>query len=148
MNKDAILATLIGLMLGLAIAGTFIFGPSLVKTFPKLKLPTISLPKPTPQTAPQPTSAPEEFGVTITAPLPEAIEPKEDVVVSGMTQAGATVVIGGPLDEDVVTAGDDGAYAGQVKLSEGKNEIVVTAYGGEGKQAQTAVTLYFTEENF
>lgn len=148
MNKDAILATLIGLALGLLIAGTFIFGPGLVKALPTIKLPTITLPKTAPKTTPAPSPMPQDFTVTITAPLPDAIEPKEDVVVSGATQAGATVVIAGPMDEDVVIAGTDGAYAGKVTAVEGKNEITVTAYGEGGKQAQSTVTIYYTEEEF
>lgn len=138
MNKDAILATLIGLILGLTITAVFIFGPNLVKSLPK------TAPKPTPQSA----ILLKAFGVTITAPLPEAVEPKKDIVVSGVTEAGATVVIQGPIDDDVVTAGVDGAYAGKVTASEGKNDITVTAYGSKGQQAQSAVTIYFTEENF
>lgn len=148
MNKDAILATIIGLVLGLTIAGTFIFGPSLIKALPRLTLPTISLPKSTPKATPQPTAEPKEFTVTINAPLPDTVEPKQDVVVSGTTQAGATVVIAGALDEDVVTAGEGGAYAGKITAVEGKNDITVTSYGNEGKQAQAAVTIYFTEESF
>ncbi len=148
MNKDALLATLIGLALGLVIAGTFIFGPGLLKALPTLKLPTISLPQPPSKTTPVPSPTPKEFMVTINAPLPDAIEPKKDVVVSGTTQASATVVIGGPVDEDVVVAGDDGAYAGQVTAAEGKNDITVTAYGADGKQAQAIVTVYYTEEEF
>lgn len=148
MNKDAMLATLIGLVLGLTIAGAFIFGPSLARALQRLKLPTITLPKTVPKTTPSPVPSPKAFGVTITAPLPDAIEPKEDVVVSGITSAGATVVIGGPVDDDVVAAGTDGAYAGKITAIEGKNDITVTAYGSDGKQAQSTVTIYYTEENF
>jgi len=148
MNKDAILATAIGLILGLTIAGAFIFGPNLIKALPKITFPAISLPKNTPKPVPQLTSPPNVFGVTITAPLEDTIEPKKDVVVSGMTERGATVVIGGPTDDDVVSAGENGAYAGKVTASEGKNDIIVTAYGSEGKQAQSTVTIYYTEEEF
>ncbi len=148
MNKDAILATIIGLILGLSITAAFIFGPNLIKALPKIPFPTISLPKNTPKPVPQPTSTPNVFVVTITAPLEGAIEPKKDVVVSGMTETGATVVIGGPTDDDVVSAGEGGAYAGKVTASEGKNDITVTAYGAAGKQAQSTVTIYYTEENF
>lgn len=148
MNKDAILATIIGLVLGLAIAGIFIFGPSLLKAVPKITFPTFSFPKTAQKSPTQPPSVPKVFGVTINAPLPDAVEPKESVVVSGVTQTGATVLIQGPTDEDVVTAGADGAYAGQITASEGKNDITVTAYGTEGKQAQSSVTIFYTQENF
>lgn len=148
MNKDAILATLIGLALGLSITAVFIFGPNLIKSLPKITFPTIALPKTAPKPTPQPTILPKAFGITITAPLPESVEPKKDIVVSGVTETGATVVIQGPNDDDVVTAGTDGAYAGKITAEEGKNDIIVTAYGPEGKQAQNTVTIYYTEENF
>lgn len=148
MNKDAILATVIGLVLGLTIAGAFILGPSLARALPKFKLPTVTLPNIAPKATPQPTASPKEFGVTIAAPLPEAIEPKDDVMVSGNTEAGTTVVIQGPLDEDVVIAGTDGAYAGRVTAVEGKSDITVTAYGEAGKQAQSSIIIYYTQESF
>lgn len=149
MNKDAILATTIGLLLGLMIAGAFIFGPGIARALPKFTLPSFSIPKPSTANPPQPTSTPKEFTVTINAPLPDAVEPKKDVVVSGLTARGATVVIQGPTDEDIVIAGEDGAYAGRVTAMEGKNEITVTAYGEHGaKQAQQSVTIFYTEENF
>lgn len=148
MNKDAILATLIGLVLGLTIAGAFIFGPTLIKALPKLSLPTITLPKTSTKTTPTPSPSSSEFGVTITAPLDETIEPKSDIVISGTTGAGAVVVIQGPLDEDVSLADANGAYAGQVSGAEGKNDITVTAYGSAGQHAQSTVTIYFTLENF
>lgn len=148
MNKDAILATLIGLVLGLTIAGVFIFGPTLLKALPKVTLPPITLPKTASQPTPTPSPLQKAFGVTITAPMPDAVEPKEDVVVSGMTEAGATVVIGGPRDEDVTLAGADGAYAGKVTAVEGKNDITVTSYGSGSKNAQSEVTIYYIEEEF
>ncbi len=149
MNKDAILATIIGLILGLTIAGVFIFGPGIARALPKFMLPTFSFPRPATLAPPQPTSAPKEFTVSITAPLPDAVEPKKDVVVSGLTARSATIVIQGPVDEDIVMAGQDGAYAGRVTATEGKNEITVTAYAeGGAKQAQSSITIFYTEESF
>lgn len=147
MNKDAILATLIGLALGLMISGAFIFGPNLVRALPKFKFPSFSLPKTSSKITPAPTPLPKELVVTITAPLPDGIEPKKDVVVSGATAPGATVVIQGPTDADVVIAGEGGAYAGKITATEGKNDLYVSAYIG-GKEASQTITIYYTEENF
>lgn len=147
MNKDAILATTIGLILGLLISGIFIFGPNLARALPKFKFPSLALPKTTSKTTPTPTPTLKEFSLSITAPLAEGIEPKKDVVVSGATAPGATVVIQGPMDADVVIAGEDGAYAGKVTAVEGKNDMFVTAYA-EKKQATQRITIYYTEENF
>lgn len=147
MNKDAFLATTIGLVLGLLISGAFVFGPNLVRTISKFTLPSFSSPKPSARATPAPTLSPKEFIVTINAPLPEAIEPTKDVVVSGTTAPGATVVIQGPIDSDVVIAGDDGGYAGKVTALEGKNDLFVTAHA-ENKEASQRITIYYTEENF
>lgn len=147
MNKDAILATTIGLILGLLISGLFIFGPNLARALPKFKFPSFSLTKTPSKVTPTPTPTLKEFSLTITAPPPDGIEPKKDVVVSGMTAPEATVVIQGPTDADVVIAGQDGAYAGKITASEGKNDVFVTAYA-EQKQASQRITIYYTEENF
>lgn len=148
MNKDALLATIIGLVLGLTIAGVFIFGPTALKLMPKMTLPTFSLPKSASKPTPQSSPTPKNLTITITAPLPDAVEPKEAVVVSGVTQPGTTVFIQGPIDEDVVHSGPDGAYAGKITAIEGKNDITVTAYATGGNQAQQSVTIYYTQENF
>ncbi len=147
MNKDAILATTIGLILGLLISGAFVFGPNLARAISKFTLPSFSSPKSSLRVTPTPIPSRKEFTVSITAPLTDEIEPKKDVVVSGMTAPEATVVIQGPTDADVVIAGKDGAYAGKIIASEGKNDVFVTAYS-ENEQASQHITIYYTEENF
>lgn len=146
MNKDALLATLIGFGIGLLITGMLLVGPSLAKGLPKFSLPTISLPKPKPpQAKTSPTPTPATFQLTIDSPLADAIEQKAEALVSGKTSPGATVVVAGPLDETVVVVKEDGTYAGKVKLTEGKNEIVVTSYLKTEVKALT-VTVYYTPE--
>lgn len=147
MNKDAILATTIGLVLGLLISGVFIFGPNLIRALPKLTFPSFSLTKTSSKATPSPTPTLKELVVSINAPLSNTIEPTKDVVISGATAPEATVVIQGPTDADVVIAGIDGAYAGKITASEGKNDVFVTAYA-EKKQASQNITIYYTEENF
>ncbi len=148
MNKDALLATLIGFGIGLLITGVLLVGPSLVKGLPKLSLPHISfsLPKmPAAQVKPTPTPKQGAFLLTIDSPLADAIEQNSDVLVSGKTNSGATVVIAGPIDEAVVAVKQDGTYAGKVKVQEGKNDITVTGYVKAEQKALT-VTVYYTPE--
>ncbi len=143
MNKDALLATLIGFGIGLLITGLLLAGPNFLKLFPPIKLPTISFSQQKKVSLPTPT--PVQFAVTIESPLPDSIESNEVLLVSGATSPGATVVIGGPTDETVVVVKDDGKFAGKVTLVEGKNDVVVTSYLND-KQATSAVTAYYTEE--
>ena len=148
MNKDALLATIIGFGIGLVITGALLLGPTLSKSFPTFSLPKISFPtfnQQTPQPTPQ--TQPKELTVAITSPLPEAIEPNDTVLVSGTTLPDALVLVSGESDEDVVKTNGDGAYAGKVALLEGENTIIVTAYKDE-KNVSHAVTVFYTPEEF
>lgn len=155
MNRDAILATLIGFGLGLLITGAFLLGPNLTKSFKfpsfnfHLSLPNWSLPK-SPINTVSPTSlpTPTQSGVTIDSPQPDAIVGKIDLLVSGSTLPHARVVVGGPQDEDVVESSDEGTYAGKVTLVEGKNDIIVTGYDTKGTPTNATITVFYTPEEF
>jgi hypothetical protein len=135
MNKDALLATLIGFGIGLLITGALLVGPNVFKT--------IHLPQQ--NNSPTPTPTPSSFSVKIESPLPDTIENTSDLLVTGTASSGSTVAIAGPLDETVVLVKDDGKFAGKITLTEGKNDITVLSYLGDKQTSQT-VTVYFTEE--
>ncbi len=143
MNKDALLATMIGFGIGLLIMGIFLMGPNLIKSFPAIQLPRFSfLEKKTEST---PTPPPASFAITIDSPLPDAIEEKDEVLVSGSTAPGASVVVAGNVDEMVVIADAQGKFAGKVSLAEGKNDLTVTSYA-DAKQTAAKVTVFYTPE--
>ena len=146
MNKDALLATLIGFGIGLLITGLLLVGPNITKALPKVKLPTITFFQPKQKSTPAPTPTPSQFSVTIESPLAETIENSTDVLVSGVTSPGSTVVIAGSVDDTAVVAQTDGKYAGKITLTEGKNDIIVTAYRQTNQASQT-VTVYYTPES-
>lgn len=146
MNRDALLATLIGFGIGLIITGILIVGPNVAKSFPKISMPQISLPKAQPKNQPSPTPKKEQR-LTLDSPLPEAIENKASELVSGTTTPGAVVLIAGPVDETVISANNEGKYAGTLTLAEGKNDIVVTSYVPGEPNVQTAkVMVFYTPE--
>lgn len=145
MNKDALLATLIGFGIGLLITGLLLLGPNVLKLFPAIKFPSFSFSQNQQVKNPTPTPAPKA-GFVIESPLPEAIENTEELLVSGTAPAGSTVVIAGLNDESAVTVGTDGKYAGKITLIEGKNDISVTSLSG-GKSSVLNVTVYYTQES-
>jgi len=147
MNKDAILATIIGFVIGLCIAGLVLLGPKLAKYLPKISihLPTISLTKP--KASPTPTPNQKPFSLTIDSPIAESIESDSDLLVSGTTTGGSTVVIQGNTNDSVTGATKDGKYAGKITLVEGENDITVTSYNKKDHAAQT-VKVYYTQEQF
>lgn len=153
MNKDAIVATLIGFGVGLVVTGLVLYGPSLTKSIkiPHVTLPKISFSIPNPFAKATPTPTPgqtglKEHAVIIESPLPEALEGEATLLVSGTTSKDATAVIASGSDEVVVKANGDGKYAGKITLVEGKNDIMVTAFDTKGKPATQTVTVYYTPE--
>jgi hypothetical protein len=143
MNKDALLATLIGFGIGLLITGLLLVGPNVLKLFPAVKLPSLAA---TQQKAKTPTPTPTpKTGFTVESPLPDSIENAPDLLVSGTASSGATVVIAGFTDESAVVVGTDGKFAGKVTLGEGKNDISVTSLTGLTSKTQM-VTVYYTQE--
>lgn len=150
MNKDAVLATIIGFGVGLVIAGAVFLGPGLIKNIriPSLNLSFLSsvLPKSSGKKA-KPTPTPVAKTFSIESPLPDSIEPKSESLISGAAIPGAIIVLEGESDEAVAVATDKGAYAAKLSLGEGKNDIVVTSYAGKTVESKT-LTVYYTPEDF
>jgi len=152
MNKDALLATLIGFVVGLLVTGLVLYGPGLTKNFPKIQLPkfSFSLPKfgkPAPTPTPTLKDSQKEHAVIIESPLVDALEQEEKVLVSGSTTPSSTVVISGSLDEIVIEANGDGKYAGKVTLVEGKNDITVTSFL-KSQSVAKSVSVFYTPEQW
>lgn len=147
MNKDALLATLIGFGIGLLITGAFLFGPNIVRTLPSLSftLPRFNRGSSKPQVSPIPSPEARVTGLTVTVPVQEALISDENLLVSGTAPAGTPIVIAGVQNETVLTASSDNAFAGKLSLIEGKNDIVVTAYIDQ-KEEISRVTVYYTPQ--
>ena len=140
MNKDALLATLIGFGIGLLITGLLLVGPNILTMLPKIQLPKTNTATPTPAPTPKVTT------FAIESPLADSIENTSELLVSGTAEAGITLVIAGPSDESVVVVAQDGKFAGKLTLVEGKNDITVTALSKDKTSTQN-VTVYYTGES-
>lgn len=152
MNKDALLATVIGFGVGLVIAALVFLGPTMMKSAPRFSLPDLSfitsLLKRRPSDSAKPTPMPQQtIALTIQSPLPDSIENKNETLISGSVTPHSIVVIEGESAETVAVANDQGSFAGKIGLSEGKNDIAITSYAKDTVQTQT-VTVYYTPENF
>lgn len=150
MNKDALLATVIGFGVGLILAGLVFLGPNAIKYFPKLSLPQVPKLSLFTHQPKQNTVTPTPMALgemsMIDSPLSESIEQKNETLISGNTEPNTIVVVEGETQDTVVTANKDGAYAAKVILSEGKNTIVVTSHAGAKTQKQTVIVYYTPEE--
>lgn len=153
MNKDALLATFIGFVVGLVVTGLVLYGPSLTKNLPKIQFPkfSFSLPKKAdtkPSPTPTVTVSNGKHSVTIESPLPDALEQSDKVLVSGTTSPSSTVIISSSIDEVVVQTNGDGKYAGKVTVSEGKNDITVTSIQKPDAVATQTVSVFYTPEEW
>lgn len=148
MNRDAILATVIGFAIGLIITGLFLIGPNLKNILSSsFNLPTLSFLKPkgsSPQLSPTPT--PQVSTVVIDSPLPDAVVDNESLLVSGRTMPNETVILQNDLEDQAIIASADGTFAGKMKLKEGKNDITASSYGTGGQQTAVTVTVFYTSE--
>ncbi len=146
MNKDALLATIIGFGVGLILTGLVFLGPTFFKSFPSFSFPKITWPKFFSVTKPiNPTPTPTKSNATLTieAPLADSVETRSELLVSGKTKPHAVVVLSTLDTERVVVANDDGAFATNITLSEGKNDILVSSFADKKIQTQT-VTVFYT----
>jgi hypothetical protein len=146
MNKDALLATLIGFGIGLFITGMLFVGPKIAGYFPKISFDFSQFFKPSAKPAQKTTPAPKEFSVTVDSPLPDSIESEKEVLVSGSTAPEATVVMQGNVNDAAVQTKADGKFAGKLTLVEGRNEITVVSYLKDKKTTQTVTVFYTPEE--
>ncbi len=146
MNKDALLATIIGFAVGLLLAGAVLMGPKLIAQIPNIKIPFLnSTPKAnTDQSNPTAdTATTAEHALTIESPLADSISDTNSLIISGSTTAESVVVVAGLSDEDVATVGADGKYTGKIALQEGKNDIVITSFLS-GKPVNKTVTVFYS----
>ena len=148
MNRDAVLATIIGFAIGLTITGLFLIGPNISSLLPSyLKMPSFA--KSTGGDSPiaeKSDQVSNPTGVSIESPAAESVIDAESVLVSGSAPPQSTIIIQGQSDEIVVVSGEDGKYAGKITVSEGKNEISVTGYTTDGKESSQSMIVYFTAE--
>lgn len=143
LGRETILASLVGFAVGLLAAWAVWRIPQLPSSQP---LPS----PPKEEVAPKaeeaiPTS---EFSLELTQPEEGAILSSKVATVAGKTKAGATVVVSGPLKDEVFEATGDGTFSVSLDLTEGANEIVVTAYSQEGLEKTETRTVASTSEEF
>ncbi len=145
MNRDAILATLIGFGIGLLITGGFLLGPTIVRSLPKFSFPPFTFSNQKPKATPTPETKHVPTALSIDSPLPDTIEDKNEILVSGNAPPDAIIVIAESSQETVVTAGSDGKFAGKISLIEGENDIALTSYK-DAKDESQRVTVFYTPE--
>jgi len=147
MNRDALLATLIGFGVGLLIMGGILVGPKLSIRIPKITIPkiAITLPTRTPKVTPGTQSPTEKAAFSIDKPVNDSVLSESEIPITGSARDATLVVVQGPGGETVSSPESDGTYAATIALVEGRNDIIVTAYH-ETEVQELTVTVYYTPE--
>ncbi len=136
-GRETIMAGVAGFVVGLLAAWAVW---SLPQILPQKKAP-VAVESPAPNIA-------EAFSLTLSQPEDGSLIDTDEVNISGKTQAGATVVINGPLADEVIEATSDGSFSSKLTLEEGANEINVTAYATDGSEKTETRTVNYTKEEF
>ncbi len=150
-NKDAFFATIIGFVVGLLITTGILAGPGVLKKFPKIDfhLPSLLsfMSGKTPNKIPESNVQKSNNTITfsIQSPIDGSIAQSATILVSGTAKPGNTMVIGGPSDETITTVSNKGTFAGNISLSEGVNDILVSELTS-GVVNEKRIRVYFTEE--
>ena len=147
MNKDAILASIIGFGIGLLITGAILVGPSMLPYLKNLGKKG-NVKSAATQTSPTPAVAATATTATfsIDTPSDQTIANDTTLTVTGHAQKGTTVVLDDTEDEAVTTATDANTFSGQITIKEGINNISVSNVSDQ-TQTTKHVTVFYTPKS-
>src|SRR5579872_5339355 len=139
MKTEKIIVSFVSVFFGLLVAGiAFYFYQGAKTVTPTKLLATL------PSTTPTPTPIKSTAFITVDNPNDETIVTSGTINISGKTRPGATIVIVTPIDQQVVTSTKDGSFSATTTISDGENQIDITAINPDGSQATAIRTVSFT----
>ncbi len=153
MNKDTILAIIVGFGLGLLVAFSFVSLPSFLKKGFQLQfqlphLSFLSFQKGTPSSS-IPSTAPPTSKLVITGPESGSISASNKITLTGNTKPGNTIIVNTNLEDKVLPASPNGSFQIDLKLSEGINDISVSSYqNSETPPDSQDINISYTPEKF
>lgn len=154
MNKDALLATVIGFVVGLCLTVIIVFGPKILSKMTVINFPKISfafLPIKNPlqkipiKNSPPSANKTSSDSFTIVSPQPEALVTDSELSVSGTGKAGQYVVISTAEAENTVKIQDNNQFIIPVRLKEGKNSLKFYMTDFQNISAQE-LNVYYTSQ--
>lgn len=141
MNKDTVVASVIGFGLGLIAAiGLWVVPRILPKTKPA-ETPTTEISSET--------KAEQVSGTTsleVTSPSDGQILKSDSLTIQGKATTAEYIVVTTTQEFQVVKPTPDGEFAAKFALQEGANEIRITGYQGNATEAKTLTVFYWKEE--
>lgn len=140
MNKDTVVASIIGFGLGLVAAIALWVVPRILPKLPHLKPPAQQ------ETTATTDSANNNTGLSISSPQDGTISQSDSTTVRGLASNTNLIVISTTEESQVITPAADGAYSASIELAEGNNEIVLSLISSSGTKIERINVFYFADE--
>jgi len=139
-KKDVLLALVIGFSIGTLIAFLAIKLPLFLASENSRQTASVN-----PQPSPSITSAKENI-IQISSPQDQSILSGPEFELVGKLSTGAAVIVESALDSLVLTPDKNGTFSAELKLSEGSNQIFVTAVDAASVIESKTLKLFYTSE--
>lgn len=142
MKKDIIMALCAGALVGSLAA-------LLITNLPNLLREKSQPPETNNNTAVQlnnPLNSIKPAELIINSPPDNSVVDNKKIEISGETQKDNIVVIETDLDNNVFVASSDGKFKIPLSLSEGVNQIYITAYNSIGDAVNKNISVFYTGE--
>lgn len=139
MNKDTVVASIIGFGLGLVAAiALWVVPRVLPKAIPKIQ---------EKETAVEEQQKPEEktSGFTVSVPSDGEITNEKTVKITGISSSNSLVVVSTFSDNETINPETNGSFSTNIDLTEGSNEIVVTNYTPDKTETKRMFVFYYPE---
>lgn len=120
MDKEKIITIIIGLVVGIVIAGGYF---AAIKFLPKFSQNNQKVTFTPPQT---PTASPSAT-LTVSQPENQISVNQSPTTVSGKTTPGTRIIIFANVDEKIASADASGNFSADIKLEDGENEISINS---------------------
>lgn len=141
MKRDVVIAIFIGLILGGIGALLATSLPAIIK---QRSLSTDKLLRLSP--TPPPTTLTQLPTLDITQPKDQSISDNKTVDLVGQVKSASFVLLESDTDYKTIQASPDGLIKTQLNLSEGANEIYISAYDDKGEINTKTLTVFYTSE--
>lgn len=141
MKTERIVLSFIAVLIGILVAGIAFYLFQATKTIPNSKTKIISVVAPT--------GGPKSsVFLSIDSPKDEDVLDKKTITISGKTIPQAVIVISTPTTDQVVSPTTTGSFSATATLSDGENQIQITAIAPNGEEVKVNRTVTFSTEMF
>lgn len=144
MNKESIIAILLGFTGGILVAFLLVTAPSKLSFLNKKSPDTNS----NEQVKSAQTDDNTDRFITITSPAENSYIEGESTTIEGSVKSGSVVIASGPLDDYLFEVLEDKTFTGSIDLHDGENIIFFTVFENPNSPPQTEkLVLYVSEES-